>query len=153
MRSALAVSMFVFLSCSCLSAANSSDDKTAASATTAKSGAGGEDWRYVRKDGLWWYWLPAEKWVYWVGDHWVDYDPDTFAQYNAARRSTQQSGIQSGNSQGTLQRDQGNWGPVRYNQYGQPQYPYSQRTSGIRQLGPVPAMGGVRSLPGWGGER
>ena len=37
--------------------------------------------------------------------------------------------------------------------YGQPQYPYSQRKSGLRQLGPVPAMGGVRSLPGWGGER
>jgi hypothetical protein len=34
-----------------------------------------------------------------------------------------------------------------------PQYPRSMRTSGLKQLGPVPAMGGVRSLPFWGGER
>lgn len=35
----------------------------------------------------------------------------------------------------------------------QPQYPKSMRRSGLKQLGAVPAMGGVRSLPGWGGER
>jgi hypothetical protein len=34
-----------------------------------------------------------------------------------------------------------------------PQYPKSMRQRGLRQLGPVPAMGGVRSLPFWGGER
>ena len=44
-------------------------------------------------------------------------------------------------------------GPIRYNQWGQPQWPYSQRTSGVTQLGPAPAAAGVRSLPGWGGER
>ena len=27
------------------------------------------------------------------------------------------------------------------------------RTHGMKQLGPVPALGGVRSLKGWGGER
>ncbi|MBL9122880.1 MAG: hypothetical protein JNG90_04560 [Planctomycetaceae bacterium] len=27
------------------------------------------------------------------------------------------------------------------------------RTKGMKQLGPVPALGGVRSLKGWGGER
>ncbi len=45
------------------------------------------------------------------------------------------------------------WGPIRYNQWGQPQWPYSQRTKGVTQLGPIPAAAGVRSLPGWGGER
>lgn len=28
-----------------------------------------------------------------------------------------------------------------------------RRTKGLKQLGPVPALGGVRSLPYWGGER
>ncbi len=28
-----------------------------------------------------------------------------------------------------------------------------KRTKGMKQLGPVPALGGVRSLKGWGGER
>ncbi len=45
------------------------------------------------------------------------------------------------------------FGPIRYNQWGQPQWPYSQRTTGVTQLGPAPAAAGVRSLPGWGGER
>jgi hypothetical protein len=45
------------------------------------------------------------------------------------------------------------YGPIRYNQWGQPQWPYSQRTTGVTQLGPAPAAAGVRSLPGWGGER
>lgn len=35
----------------------------------------------------------------------------------------------------------------------QKQYPKSMRTRGLKQLGAVPAMGGVRSLPFWGGER
>jgi hypothetical protein len=35
----------------------------------------------------------------------------------------------------------------------QPQYPKSMRTRGLKQLGAVPALGGVRSLRFWGGER
>ena len=64
-----------------------------------------------------------------------------------APRTYSYSNNQGGNPQW------GFWGPVRYNQYGQPQYPYSQRSGNqLQQLGPVPAAGGVRSLPGWGGE-
>ncbi len=102
-----------------------------------------QSWRYRRHDGQWWYWLPSEKWVVWTGDRWTAYKAQTYSAYRAARPQRSSS----------YPADQGNWGPVRYNGYGQPQYPYSQRKSGLRQLGPVPAMGGVRSLPGWGGER
>lgn len=35
----------------------------------------------------------------------------------------------------------------------QPQYPKSMRKRGLKQLGAVPALGGVRSLSFWGGER
>jgi hypothetical protein len=134
-------------------ASQASDAAAGPTASTAKSNASaagnvvgsrpGESWRYRRHDGQWWYWLPSEKWVYWTGDRWKAYEPLATSQSRAAR--------QSGGS--SYPADQGNWGPVRYNRYGQPQYPYSQRKSGLRQLGPVPAMGGVRSLPGWGGER
>jgi hypothetical protein len=107
--------------------------------------ATGEAWRYQRHDGLWWYWLPSEKWVYWTGDAWRNYDRASYSQFHASR--SRRSYSYSGGG------DWGRWGPVRYNSYGQVQYPYSRRTRGIKQLGPVPAMGGVRSLPGWGGER
>ncbi len=103
----------------------------------------GEQWRFRRHDGLWWYWLPSNKWVYWTGERWAPYETRTYAEFRTARRAQSYS----------YPADQGNWGPVRYNRFGQPEWPYSQRRSGLRQLGPVPAMGGVRSLPGWGGER
>jgi hypothetical protein len=103
----------------------------------------GESWRYRRHNGQWWYWMPSEKWLVWTGDRWTAYKAQAYSAHRAARPQRSSS----------YPADQGNWGPVRYNSYGQPQYPYSQRKSGLRQLGPVPAMGGVRSLPGWGGER
>jgi len=121
---------------------------------TAKP-AEGERWRFRWHQGLWWYWLPSDSWVYWTDNRWVPYDAESYAQFNAAR-SPQTRSYSSGNAQGGYSSgggQQGNWGPVRYNQWGQPQWPYSQRTSGLKQLGPVPALGGVRSLPGWGGER
>ena len=118
-----------------------SASKTVASATNPAQP--GESWRYRRQGGLWWYWLPSEKWVYWTGDRWAAHEAHKYSAFRAARPQRSSS----------HPADQGNWGPVRYNSYGQRQYPYSQRTSGLQQLGPVPAMGGVRSLPGWGGER
>jgi hypothetical protein len=37
---------------------------------------GREDaWRYRRHNGLWWYWLPSERWVVWIDGAWVDYEP------------------------------------------------------------------------------
>jgi hypothetical protein len=100
-------------------------------------------WRYRRHNGAWWYWLPSNRWVYWTGEKWMPYRAQTYARSAPAQRYRSNS----------YPADQGNWGPIRYNGYGQPEWPYSQRRSGLRQLGPVPAMGGVRSLPGWGGER
>jgi hypothetical protein len=104
-------------------------------------------WRYKYHEGQWWYWLPGERWVVWNGQSWAPYRA---ASQQSVLRPQRSYGYNSG---GSGYSDQGNWGPVHYNQWGQPQYPYSQRRSGLRQLGPVPAMGGVRSLPGWGGER
>jgi hypothetical protein len=110
----------------------------------------GETWRYRKHQGLWWYWLPSNKWVYWTDNRWVPYEAESYAKFNAARRPQPQSQAYSNSGSNPTW---GNWGPIRYNQWGQRQYPYSQRSSGLQQLGPVPAPGGVRSLPGWGGER
>jgi hypothetical protein len=120
--------------------------KDAAQDSTEPAAPAGEKWRFRRHQGLWWYWLPSEKWVYWTGSEWKVYDQESYAQFN---RSTPSRRAYSYSDRGYY----GRWGPVTYDSYGQPQYPYSRRTRGIKQLGPVPAMGGVRSLPGWGGER
>ena len=109
----------------------------------------GQSWRYKRHEGLWWYWLPSEKWVIWNGGAWVPYSPKLFAELRSTPR--RQATYYRGSSAGYP--EAGKWGPMRYNSYGQREYPYSRRNSGIRQLGPVPAMGGVRAMPGWGGER
>ena len=104
----------------------------------------GESWRFRWHQGQWWYWQPSNRWVYWSNDQWNSYEPGQSvpAAASAPRRAQSYSGA-----------TQGPWGPIRYDNYGNRQYPYSRRNSGLKQLGPVPAMGGVRSLPGWGGER
>ncbi len=58
------------------------DAPASTSARDARAGAGikSDTWRYRRHDGLWWYWTVADRWVYWVDDHWVDYDPKTQAR-------------------------------------------------------------------------
>ncbi|HEX3727043.1 MAG TPA: hypothetical protein VHV08_12400 [Pirellulales bacterium] len=123
------------------------------SATDQRGASGaqsGETWRYKRHAGLWWYWLPSNQWVYWSEGRWVNYDAKTYAEFRAARApQVLQPRSGSSNQSGGW----GPWGPIRYDRFGNPQYPYSQRTSGLRQLGPVPTPAGVRSLPGWGGER
>jgi hypothetical protein len=126
------------------------DSATAAGQAASAEKSQGETWRFRQHQGLWWYWLPSNKWVYWTDGRWVPYEPQSYSQFNASRRPRASSNSSGGYENGT---SQGNWGPVRYNQWGQRQYPYSQRSSGIQQLGPVPTPGGVRSLPGWGGER
>ena len=115
------------------------------------SPTGADAWRYKRHDGLWWYWLPSNSWVYWTDGKWVAYDQKTYAEFQASRRvqprSSQPARSYSGDG------SWGQWGPKRYDRFGNPQYPYSQRSRGMQQLGPVPTPAGVRSLPGWGGER
>jgi hypothetical protein len=137
-------------------AADAPQAKAPANDSTGAPAPSGEVWRYKRHQGLWWYWLPSNKWVYWTDNRWVPYDAESYAKFNAARQpATTTYGQQSysTNSPYPPAGTWGPWGPVRYNGYGQIQWPYSQRSSGVRQLGAVPAMGGVRSLPGWGGER
>lgn len=128
---------------------------TSAAVTSGAAPAGGDAWRYKQHRDFWWYWLPSEKWVIWSGRKWIPYDPASFAQLESARapRATYYRGGTTYRGGTAGYPELGQWGRVRYNSYGQREYPYSRRSSGIRQLGPVPAMGGVRSLPGWGGER
>jgi hypothetical protein len=106
-----------------------------------------DDWRYRWHRGQWWYWLPSERWVIWSEGSWQPYVPgaETARRPSTTRRSYSQNQ--------RVDRQYGAWGPVRYDGFGQPQYPYSRRKTGMRQLGAVPAYGGVRALPGWGGER
>jgi hypothetical protein len=127
-----------------------SDSAATSSQAAPAEKSQGETWRYRQHQGLWWYWLPSNKWVYWTDGRWVPYEAESYAQFNATRRGqTSSSPSYPGGNSTTW----GQWGPIRYNQWGQRQYPYSQRSSGLQQLGPVPTPGGVRSLPGWGGER
>jgi len=127
-------------------------EAAADSAKPADSQSSGEAWRYRRHNGLWWYWLPSNKWVYWRDNRWVPYEQKSYVEYNNTR-VPQSYGYSNSYSSNPGNYPGGNWGPVRYNEYGQRQWPYSQRNSGLQQLGPTPALGGVRSLPGWGGER
>ena len=118
--------------------ANGADAEKPASPST------GDTWRFRWHNGQWWYWQPSNRWVVWNNGRWIPYEPGQAAPAPVAapRRAQSYSGA-----------TQGPWGPIRYDGYGNRQYPYSRRNSGLKQLGPVPAMGGVRSLPGWGGER
>ncbi len=116
----------------------------AAGATAPDAAAASADaWRFRRHNGQWWYWLPSNKWVVWNGTKWEPYVAQATAQTQRVQPSRRYY----------YPPQQGNWGPVQYDRWGNRQYPYSRRTTGLQQLGPVPAMGGVRSLPGWGGER
>jgi hypothetical protein len=116
-----------------------------AHATGADGKSTGDSWRYKQHNGRWWYWLPANRWVVWNGAKWEDYNPATTSAPSGVQARRSYSPSTSGESKFL--------GPKRYDRFGNPQYPYSRRRTGIKQLGPVPAMGGVRSLPGWGGER
>ena len=49
-----------------------------------KQGQGQDQWRYTFHNGEWWYWLPADRWVYWRDNRWNDYDPKTFTYPNAS---------------------------------------------------------------------
>ena len=37
-------------------------------------GSAGNAWRYVFRDGRWWYWSASERWSYFDGSRWVDLD-------------------------------------------------------------------------------
>jgi hypothetical protein len=50
-------------------------------ATTARTDERGNrddiQWRYKYYNGVWWYWLPDNRWVYWSNNAWQDYNPST----------------------------------------------------------------------------
>jgi hypothetical protein len=43
-----------------------------------------DQWRYTFRNGEWWYWLPANRWVYWRDNQWNDYNPKTFVAASSA---------------------------------------------------------------------
>ncbi len=44
---------------------------------------GQDQWRYTFHDGEWWYWLPANRWVYWRSNQWNDYNPRSFTSHTS----------------------------------------------------------------------
>jgi hypothetical protein len=42
---------------------------------TAAVTQGADGWRYQCYEGRWWYWTPANNWVYWQNDRWNDFVP------------------------------------------------------------------------------
>ena len=57
-------------------------------------------WRYVLHNGVWWYWLPANRWVYWRDNQWNDYHPQAEVNGSSAsvtyRYATTTQGSQAG---------------------------------------------------------
>jgi hypothetical protein len=49
--------------------------------SSAPSAATGENSRYARVNGHWWYWTSDNRWVFYYRNQWVDYDPKTYGQY------------------------------------------------------------------------
>jgi hypothetical protein len=77
----------LFSLCDISGSLKAQEDTAAAEAATVQldraqvpeglASTGGENWRYRRHDGRWWYWLPENRWVVWSDDRWVD--PPTHA--------------------------------------------------------------------------
>ena len=59
------------------------------------------------------------------------------------------NGYNSGNSGSGWNRANSWYNIPQYGNYAPP--PYATSRSALIQIGPLPAFGGVRSLPGWGG--
>jgi hypothetical protein len=62
------------------SAVRSADQK----GTEQKQTQTPEAWRYTFHNGEWWYWLPADRWVYWRDSQWNDYNPKRFVSPSPA---------------------------------------------------------------------
>jgi hypothetical protein len=43
-----------------------------------KQGQTQDQRRYTFHNGEWWYWLPADRWVYWRDNRWNNYDAKTY---------------------------------------------------------------------------
>ncbi len=64
----------------------------AATAADRAPAPAGEQWRYRRHNGNWWYYQPDKSWVVWSGNAWVPYQP------NASRYATGYRGDDSLNT-------------------------------------------------------
>ena len=47
-------------------------------------------WRFRRHNGRWWYWMPAQYWKFHMDGQWYDYDPATYRQLTAGRRTSEE---------------------------------------------------------------
>ncbi|HKD36279.1 MAG TPA: hypothetical protein VKB78_05745 [Pirellulales bacterium] len=58
----------------------SRSDTGAQSRTDSSGERGNRDdiqWRYRFYNGVWWYWLPSNRWAFWSNGAWQDYNPST----------------------------------------------------------------------------
>jgi outer membrane biosynthesis protein TonB len=68
----------------------------------------GDQWRYRWHNGIWWYWTPANRWVYRNGNEWANYDPAVTAVPDARYSGPPVYGYYQSNPNGYYP------GPYRY---------------------------------------
>ncbi|MBL9084862.1 MAG: hypothetical protein JNK76_23870 [Planctomycetales bacterium] len=68
-------------------AADSKVEVVAPGTAAAAAPAANEDWRFVWKDGMWWYYMPDQSWMVHVDGGWQSYD--TYAAAVVARAAAQ----------------------------------------------------------------
>jgi len=68
----------------------------------------GDHWRYRWHNGTWWYWTPANRWVYRNGNEWTNYEPAIVAVPDARYSGQPVDGYYQGSPNGYYP------GPYRY---------------------------------------
>jgi len=58
-------------------------------------------WRYVFHKGVWWYWLPTNRWVYWQDSQWKDYAPPVAANASSGAVVPGYAGTMQGSDAGS----------------------------------------------------
>ena len=54
---------------------NRESDRATTTRTDERGNRDDIQWRYKYYNGVWWYWLPENRWMYWSNNAWQDYNP------------------------------------------------------------------------------
>jgi hypothetical protein len=66
------------------------------------------DWRWVRHNGRWWYWMPEGSWKVWINSRWIDYPSRDYTNATASYYGSY------GSSYGYSSRSYGGYGSGGY---------------------------------------